>query len=153
MIKAIIFDFDGVIADDDSEQYYQSHKNMDEYMSHEQALASSPLGKGPTAKLLQKISFFQKMEIRKQENEPSYSPMLHTAIITARNAPAHERVVTTLKSLDVSVDEVFFLGGIEKKRVLEIMRPHIFFDDQMVHLAHLTDIPAVHIPFGIGNNN
>lgn len=30
-------------------------------------------------------------------------------------------------------------------------KPHIFFDDQMVHLDHLENIPAVHIPFGIAN--
>ncbi|WP_423251502.1 hypothetical protein [Phocaeicola vulgatus] len=27
----------------------------------------------------------------------------------------------------------------------------MFFDDQMIHLDHLEDIPAVHIPFGIDN--
>ena len=33
------------------------------------------------------------------------------------------------------------------------MRPHISFDDQMTHLEQLTDIPAVHIPFGIANKS
>ena len=47
----------------------------------------------------------------------------------------------------------FFLGGIDKKRILETMRPHIFFDDQMIHLEQLIDIPAVHIPFGIANKS
>jgi len=65
--------------------------------------------------------------------------------------PAHERVVTTLKNLDIEVDEVFFLGGIDKSRILDILKPHIFFDDQMVHLHHLKNVPAVHIPFGIAN--
>lgn len=35
--------------------------------------------------------------------------------------------------------------------ILNILKPHIFFDDQMVHLDHLENIPAVHIPFGIAN--
>jgi 5'-nucleotidase len=51
----------------------------------------------------------------------------------------------------VEVTEAFFLGGISKDRVLEIMRPHIFFDDQMSHLDHLRNVPAVHIPMGITN--
>jgi 5'-nucleotidase len=59
--------------------------------------------------------------------------------------------VNTLKSWNISVDEAFFLGGIEKKRVLEVMKPHIFFDDQIVHLHQIDNIPMVHIPFGIAN--
>lgn len=46
-----------------------------------------------------------------------------------------------------------FLGGIDKSRVLNVMRPHIYFDDQMGHLDHLDKIPAVHIPFGVINKN
>jgi len=78
--------------------------------------------------------------------------MLKISIVTARSAPAHERMVNTLKSWGISVDEAFFMGGIEKKRVLEIMKPHIYFDDQLVHLGHMDHIPLVHIPFGIANN-
>src|SRR5699024_5823558 len=40
------------------------------------------------------------------------------AIVTARNAPAHERVITTLKSWGVTLDEAFFLGGMEKRECL-----------------------------------
>ncbi|WP_081841611.1 5'-nucleotidase [Alicyclobacillus macrosporangiidus] len=32
------------------------------------------------------------------------------------------------------VYECFFLGGLEKTKVLKAFRPHIFFDDQDVHL-------------------
>ena len=98
-----------------------------------------------------KISFFQRLENAQVDKNPNYKKILSTAIITARNAPAHERVVTTLKSLNIEVDDVFFLGGIDKTRILNILKPHIFFDDQMIHLDHLEDIPAVHIPFGIAN--
>ena len=91
-------------------------------------------------------------ENKQAENDKLYKKILSTAIITARNAPAHERMVTTLKNLNIEVDDVFFLGGIDKSRILNILKPHIFFDDQMVHLDHLENIPAVHIPFGIANN-
>lgn len=51
----------------------------------------------------------------------------------ARNTPAHERAVNTLKTRDVEVDEMSFLRGIEKKRVLSISKPHLFIDEQILH--------------------
>ena len=148
----IAFDFDGVLASDESEQIYKaSGGNMQEYFNHEQQHASEALELGPIGPLLQRISFFQKLEKKKAENDNSYRRILKTAIVTARNAPAHERVVSSLKSWGVEVDDAFFLGGIEKARVLKILKPHIFFDDQMTHLEHIDNIPAVHIPFGIAN--
>jgi 5'-nucleotidase len=62
-------------------------------------------------------------------------------------------VVTTLKSWGVSADETFFLGGMNKARVLSVFKPHIFFDDQLTHLKASPGgtIPMVHVPFGIAN--
>ncbi|MDO4770600.1 5'-nucleotidase [Porphyromonas sp.] len=148
----LAFDFDGVIADDSSEKVYKDG-GLDNYMSHEKELATLPLAQGPIGTLLKRISAFQKLEKSKADADKSYRRILKTAIVTARNAPAHERMVTTLRSLDVEVDEVFFLGGIDKSRILNILNPHIFFDDQRVHLDRLRRIPAVHIPFGITNDN
>ena len=75
---------------------------------------------------------------------------MRTAIFTARGAPAHRRVVTTLREWGVRVDEVLFLGGVPKSEFLEVFRPHIFFDDQQRHLA--SDVaPSVHVPFGALN--
>lgn len=147
----IAFDFDGVIADDSAERYYQQNRNLGEYMEHEQQLAQSPLEDGPVSELLKKISYFQRAERLYHIKDPSYVPRIHTSIVTARNAPAHERVVTTLKGMNIQVDELFLLGGIEKARVLEVMKPHMFFDDQIGHLRSLSHVPAVHIPFGIAN--
>ena len=74
------------------------------------------------------------------------------AIVTARNAPAHERVITTLEHWGVSANETFFLGGMKKDRILTRLKPHMFFDDQKSHLeSEAGDIPMVHIPFGIAN--
>ena len=146
------FDFDGVIGDDSAEAYYKEvDGDMNKYHEHERNLADTPLHSGPIGELLKQIALFHKMERKKQLREPEYMPLLKTSIVTARNAPAHERVVTTLRDMNVEVDEVFFLGGIDKSRVLSILKPHIFFDDQMVHLEKLKDIPAVHIPFGVAN--
>ena len=59
--------------------------------------------------------------------------IVRTALITARNLPAHMRVLNTLLAWDVNVDEAFFLGGLPKTDILRAFRPHIFFDDQEVH--------------------
>ena len=94
----------------------------------------------------------QKLEEKRMREDPDYKKILRIAIVTARNAPAHERVVTTLKEWGVSADESFFLGGMQKSRILSILKPHMFFDDQRSHLESAAgDIPMVHIPFGIAN--
>ena len=86
------------------------------------------------------------------KEDPNYNRIIRTAIITARNAPAHERAVTTLSSWGVDVDEMFFLGGMKKRRILEALKPHLFIDDQIDHLDEsLVDVPLVHIPFGLIN--
>lgn len=51
-------------------------------------------------------------------------------------------------------NDAFFLGGIEKGKVLEVLKPHIFFDDQSDHLRSASAVvPSVHVPFGITNQN
>ena len=99
------------------------------------------------------LALMQRMEERAQKRDPNYRKILRIAIITARNAPSHERVVTTLKSWGVSANETFFLGGMNKARVLSVFKPHIFFDDQLTHLKSSPGgtIPMVHVPFGIAN--
>ncbi len=145
----IAFDFDGVIADDESEKIYKE-QGLSAFHRHE-STTDAPLDPGPLADLLKKISNLQRLETARIDVDPTYRRWLKISIVTARNAPAHERVVNTLKSWGVEVTEAFFLGGISKDRVLEVMRPHIFFDDQMSHLNHLHNVPAVHIPMGIAN--
>jgi len=148
----VAFDFDGVIADDEAEAVYKKNNDLSEFQAHETAHQKIPHQPGPLADLFKKLGYMQKLEHRQLRDNPSYRKILRIGIVTARNAPAHERVVTTLKAWGVSVDEAFFLGGVEKSRVLTIFRPHMFFDDQISHLeSPASDIPMVHVPFGIAN--
>ncbi len=148
----VAFDFDGVIADDEAETVYKQNNNLNEFEQHETEKQSIPHQPGPLADLFKKLSFMQELEREKQEKDSSYKKILRIAIITARSAPAHERVVTTLKTWGVSPDESFFLGGMQKSRILTILKPHMFFDDQRSHLeSGIGNIPMVHIPFGIAN--
>ncbi|AFY61463.1 5'-nucleotidase [Synechococcus sp. PCC 6312] len=147
----IAFDFDGVLADDEAEAVYYAG-NLDSFQAHEIEKAHVPHNPGPLSNLFKKLAAFQRLESERAEVTSQYTRILRTAIITARNSPASDRVVTTLNAWGVRPDETFFLGGLEKRSILEVMKPHIFFDDQMTHLSSVAqNIPSVHVPFGIRN--
>ena len=148
----IAFDFDGVIIDDESEAVFQS-RSLSGFKSHEKQKLNIPHQPGPLAKLFKELSVVQKLEDLRANQQSDYKRILRTAIVTARGAPTHERVVTTLEHWGVSANETFFLGGMEKARVLNELKPHVFFDDQLGHLKNNgMNIPMVHIPFGIRNS-
>ncbi|MEO1330604.1 MAG: 5'-nucleotidase [Pseudomonadota bacterium] len=143
----IAFDFDGVLADDGSEAIFQSD-GIDAFRAHEHAHRDAPLSPGPLKPFLSRLAAIQTLE----RSTEGYAPRIETALVTARGAPAHERVVTTLESWGVRLDQVFFLGGVEKTEVLKTLKPHIFFDDQRAHLDRAAaHVPSVHIPFGVKN--
>lgn len=147
----IAFDFDGVVADDSAEAVFMGG-GLTEFHKSEQRQAADPLAGGPLVRFFQEIAKLQRFERERREADESYSPRLRTAIVTARNAPAHKRVVTTLRSWGVEVDEVHFLGGIDKVRVLKEFQPHIFFDDQLKHIEGVAGVtPSVHVPVGVAN--
>ena len=148
----VAFDFDGVIADDESETVFKQ-SGLDQFHAHETLHIAKPHQPGPLAAMFQRLALMQRMEERMARRDPNYRKLLRLAIITARSSPSHERVVTTLKSWGVSANETFFLGGMDKARVLSVFKPHIFFDDQLSHLKSTPEgtIPMVHVPFGIAN--
>jgi len=145
----IAFDFDGVIADDSAELIYKK-AGLETFQLTESAYAAFPMPAGPLAGLLTKLAKIRNMEDALQEKDPEYKRFLKTAIVTARSAPADQRIVATLRRWDITVDQTFLLGGIDKGRALSILKPHIFFDDQRhPHLDSSSPFtPSVHIPFG-----
>jgi 5'-nucleotidase len=129
-----------VIFSDESEWIYK-REGLDAFAEHERLNANNPLPEGPFAKLLSTISRVQ-MQLG-TENVP-----IRTALVTARNAPAHERVIRTLISWNVRIDEAFFLGGLRKSEVLKAFGAHIFFDDQAVHTEPASKlVPAARVPY------
>lgn len=147
----IAFDFDGVISDDASEKVFKAG-SLEEFQEHETSRSHIPHSPGPLADLFRKLSHFQKLEDKAVDEDPGYKRVLRTGIVTARNAPSHERVITTLEHWGVDANEVFFLGGMKKDRILSVLKPHMFFDDQRSHLeSEAGNVPMVHIPFGVAN--
>lgn len=148
----IAFDFDGVLADDESETVMHKTKDLSQFHDHETKNVMQPHNPGPLKEFLVRISKIQLIEEAKRKTDPTYKNRLRVSIVTARNAPSHLRALNTLKSWGVMANDAFFLGGIDKGKILEVLRPHIFFDDQSGHLASTSIVaPSVHIPFGITN--
>lgn len=147
----IAFDFDGVLADDSSERIMQAD-GLSAFHAHESQHVAEALPEGRLSEFLRGINRIQDLEDELIKADPEYNRRVHVAIVTARSAPSHERVVRTLQSWGLRVNDAFFLGGIEKASILRILRPHIFFDDQQGHLTGAADeVPSVHVPFGIVN--
>ncbi|MBQ2863048.1 MAG: 5'-nucleotidase [Clostridia bacterium] len=117
----IAFDGDAVLFSGESDRIWQE-RGEGEFIENEIRHADTPLPEGPFAPLLKTLSFLQ------NEFEGAQRP-IRTALVTARNAPAHERVIRTLRAWDVKIDEAFFLGGMDKKEFLHAFGAHIFFDD------------------------
>jgi 5'-nucleotidase len=122
----IAFDGDAVLFDDESERIFQE-QGLDAFKKHEAALEETPLNPGPFKDFLQAISKIQRAF-------PESDNPIRTALVTARDAPAHKRPLKTLRAWGIRLDECFFLGGIEKGPILDALRPHIYFDDQRLHL-------------------
>lgn len=147
----IAFDFDGVLVDDEAESKY-ADGGLPLFHHYEVTNKDKPLKSGPLMPLMQRISDIQKMERDSSNKVNSPEKAVRISIVTARSAPAHERLLNTMKELGIEADELFLTGGIEKKNILDILKPQIFFDDQLGHLTPASEsTPCVHIPFGIRN--
>lgn len=142
----VAFDFDGVLADDAAEQVFKA-EGLDAFHKSESEQAEVPHNTGPLHELLAKIARLQEVDRARAESGGNGGRRIKIAIITSRNAPAHKRVVTSLRAWGITIDQTFFLGGMDKAPILKTFRPHIFFDDQKLHLDPATAVaPCVHVP-------
>ncbi|MFD7556369.1 MULTISPECIES: 5'-nucleotidase [unclassified Streptomyces] len=147
----IAFDFDGVVADDSSERIYQD-AGIAEFRAHEVLNVTTAHDPGPLKDFLAGINRIQRREDEERRRNSDYRPRLRVSLVTARDAPAHERAVRSLKQWGLRVDDAFFLGGVDKAAVMRALDPHIFFDDQVAHLNGTAPAtPSVHVPFGVVN--
>ena len=127
---------------DEAEQVFQE-KGLAAFAENEKQAANNPLPGGPFKKFLSALH-----QIQQNHDE---SP-IRTALITARAAPAHERVIKTLRAWDVRIDESYFLGGMDKAVFLKSFRADIFFDDQYSNCESAGQhVPTGHVPSGIAN--
>jgi len=139
----IAFDGDAVLFSKESEMIYQQ-QGLEAFIEHEKMNVEKPLPEGPFAKLLKTLSYLQ---FDLDSNSTQAHPPIRTALVTARNSPAHERVIRTLRTWSVRIDETFFLGGVPKHKILQSFSPHIFFDDQHQHCEGAARVvPTARVP-------
>jgi 5'-nucleotidase len=140
----IAFDGDAVLFSDEAERVYKS-EGLAAFAQSERASAKEPLSGGPFRGFLRALHELQ-------QAVPATASVIRTALVTARSAPAHERVIRTLRAWNVRIDESIFLGGMDKSAFLQAYEADVFFDDQTVHCeaasAHVT---TGHVPHGVAN--
>jgi len=140
----IAFDGDAVIFGDESERLSQE-QGIDAFHRNEVDLADQPLSGGPFRGFLAALHRLQ------EAFSPVDSP-IRTALVTARSAPAHKRVILTLRGWGVRLDEALFLGGRDKGPFLQAFGADIFFDDSHANVESARQHVATgHVPHGVRN--
>jgi 5'-nucleotidase len=138
------FDGDAVLFSDEAERVYKS-EGLEAFTASEKAAAREPLGGGPFKPFLSALH-------RLQQAFPASEAPIRTALVTARSAPAHERVIRTLRAWNIRIDESIFLGGLNKTEFLKAYQADVFFDDQPVHCESASPhIATGHVPHGVAN--
>lgn len=140
----IAFDGDAVLFSDEAERIYQE-QGLQAFAASERAQARKPLSGGPFKNFLAALH-------RIQADYPVDKSPIRTALVTARSAPAHERVIRTLRAWNIRIDEALFLGGLPKGQFLKTFGADIFFDDQKGHVEAAAGYVATgHVPHGVSN--
>ena len=138
------FDGDAVLFSDEAEKVYKS-EGLAAFTASEQAQRKEPLMGGPFKSFLSALHLLQ-------QSIPAKDQLIRTALVTARSAPAHERVIRTLRAWDIRLDESIFLGGLPKVEFLKAYDADVFFDDQETHCELAGSYVATgHVPHGVAN--
>ena len=138
------FDGDAVLFSDEAEQIFK-RDGLEAFTASEHAARHEPLQGGPFKQFLASLQQLQQVF-------PADQAPIRTALVTARSAPAHERVIRTLRAWDIRIDESIFLGGLDKTDFLKAYRADVFFDDQQAHCERAADhVTTGHVPHGVAN--
>ena len=134
----VAFDGDGVLFGTESQRFFDEH-GLEEFNAFETQRLDTPLSDGPLKPFL--FSLY-----RLQQKSPE---KVRIALVTARNAPAHERAMRTLMSWKIEVHEAFFLGGLNKRDFLQQFEPDIFFDDHDLNCDLASEVvPTARVDHG-----
>ncbi|HEY7773115.1 MAG TPA: 5'-nucleotidase [Marinagarivorans sp.] len=138
------FDGDAVLFSDEAERIFKS-KGLQAFAESEKASAREPLQGGPFRHFLSALQSLQRQF-------PDGECPIRTALVTARSAPAHERVILTLRAWGIRIDESLFLGGMDKGLFLKAYGADVFFDDQRAHCESArVHVATGHVPHGVAN--
>ncbi|XP_064159274.1 cytosolic 5'-nucleotidase 1A-like [Anguilla rostrata] len=142
----VAFDGDGILFSDESEKVTKG-VGLEAFFKNEKDKQDIPLEKGPLKCFLEVLC-----NLREKLSDKSPFKVL-TYLVTARGSgiPGF-RALMTLKTWGLELNQGFFLCGSPKGPSLQMIRPHIFFDDQQRHIdaARKLGIISAHVPYGIG---
>jgi 5'-nucleotidase len=140
----IAFDGDAVLFGDEGERV-SIEEGLAAFHRNETERAEEPLSVGPFRGFLTALH-------RLQAAFPAENSPIRTALVTARSAPAHKRVILTLRRWGVRIDEALFLGGRDKGPFLDAFGADIFFDDSPANVESARKHVATgHVPHGVSN--
>lgn len=141
----IAFDGDSVLFSSEADDCYRAH-GLQAFRDSEVENATVPLGAGPFKKFLDELHALQKQF-------PEEESPIKVALVTARGLPAHARVLHTLRSWGIRLDEGIFAAGCPKGPLLEAFGADIFFDDTQKNIdsALSCNVPSGHVPYGSGH--
>ncbi|KAK0142743.1 Cytosolic 5'-nucleotidase 1B [Merluccius polli] len=145
----VAFDGDAVLFSDESEVIVKQ-QGLDTFFEHEKKFENLPLAQGPLKCFLEALGKLQRKFYAK--NERMNCP-IRTYLVTARSAAScGARVLKTLRTWGLEIDEALFLAGAPKGPLLQKIKPHIYFDDQMFHIEGAKELGTIsaHVPYGIG---
>ncbi|XP_064780661.1 cytosolic 5'-nucleotidase 1A-like [Oncorhynchus masou masou] len=144
----VAFDGDAVLFSES--EIIVKQRGLDTFFEHEKEFENKPLAQGPLKCFLEALGMLQRKFYAK--NERMTCP-IRTYLVTSRSAASSGvRVLKTLRSWGLEIDEALFLAGSPKRPLLQKIQPHIFFDDQMFHIEGAKELGtiAAHVPYGIG---
>ncbi|KAM3931987.1 cytosolic 5'-nucleotidase 1A-like [Leptodactylus fuscus] len=145
----VAFDGDAVLFSDESEQIVKE-RGLDSFFEHEKKFENKPLAQGPLKCFLEALGKLQRKFYAK---DARLKCPIRTYLVTARSAASSgARALKTLRAWGLEIDEALFLAGAPKGPILDKIRPHLFFDDQMFHIEGAQELGtiAAHVPYGIG---
>ena len=140
----LAFDGDAVLFSDEAERVFKE-SGLQAFNESEVAAEKTPLSGGPFKNFLAALHGIQSAY-------PADKAPIRTALVTARAAPTHKRVILTLRAWNIRIDEALFLGGMDKSEFLKNFGADIFFDDQHQNIESASQhITTGHVPHGIAN--
>lgn len=144
----VAFDGDAVLFSDEAEIVAKA-EGLHRFFENETEKEEIPLEKGP---LIQFAWVLGKMQ-KKFRLQNVHCP-IRTYLVTARSAASSgARAMKTLRTWGLEIDEAFFMAGAPKGPILDKIKPHLFFDDQVDNIASGREygLPAAHVPWGVAN--
>lgn len=126
----IALDGDSVIFGSEPDQIFE-REGLAAFERYERDNVRIPIAPGPFGRtFIRKLAMIREICRMRSGGSP-----VRISLVTARNAPAHERALRTLREWNVALDEAHFVGNNVKTSFLCAAGAHCFFDDREKYIS------------------